>query len=242
MSIIPGEGSSEMRTVGIDGVEDPFDTTLGEMRGTETESPKWLQDIDCFQAAHRQAVEKVHGAFADPSEENLDSADEAIIIARKNSDLLFEKGFFWDHTVADPGDTANDTISLPLRSAVGAIARAIEDLDKQLKELFPLKIARDEYSVDDLEGIVKDVQVAVDEKDAHEPIGKLCQKYAVLCTEMQDALKAPRITRASKTLNKRGIAGQTSSEWKKQAIDLGLAGVVLLGATVLGNILSRPKK
>lgn len=132
--------------------------------------------------------------------------------------------------------------SVPLMAAVAAVVRATEDLDARLKARFPLKIERDKRSVQDLDEIVKEVIAETNEKDAHEIVARLTRDYSTLCGELQEALKAPSITKAKTS----GIAGpigkKMSNEDMKELRGLAIAGVILLGATVLGNVLTRQRK
>ncbi len=238
-----GDARGQTDTPWVESSDDLFEAAVVGVTSAETETP-WMEDIKHFHAAHQQAVERFLEAVANPSKEYLEKANEAILIAKKNSDLLFEKGFYWDYRAPAPtgGEKTDEIATLPLRSAVAAMARAIEELDAKLKELIPLKIARDAYSVEDIDTIIKDVTGPGEEKDALEPLAKLTKQYAILSGELQEALKAPSITKAKSS----GIGGPISKkmgvERMKELKDLGLAGAVLLGATVLGNILSRPKK
>ncbi len=227
----------------IEGVQDPFVGAIGsEIRAAGPESPLWLQDIDSFQLSHSHAMLKTKAALAKPTQETLDHATEAIIITRKNGELLFEKEFFRDYPDEAPtyAASAEGAAILPLRAAVGAVARACEDLDGHLNALFPLKIPRDPYSTEDLEEIMKRVKEGADEREALEPLGRLTRKYSTLCNEMQDALKTPKV--ASSIIEGQKATITKSAEWKREAAGIGVASLVLFAATASGTWLAQRSK
>lgn len=246
MTTPAGEGAPEIKVPGDEETQDSFEGALeSQVRDITGEVPQWVHDIELFQASHDQVVSTVSYAFSSPAPEKIDAANEAIAVARKNSELLFEKEFFRGVREESADENPDQTNAhYPLKAAIAAMAKAIVDLDKQLKAFIPLKISRDQQSIDNLHEIAeKVVNAGEDEREALEPLGVLSKKYGILCNEIQEALKAPSVTKAAGSAQSKNVFGvQAPSEWKREAVGLAIAGVVLFGATALGNIVTRGRR
>ena len=202
---------------------------------------QWQTDIDTFQESHRVATQALNEAIASPSKESIDAANEAIEVARRNSSLLFEKGFHWDDSTPEPGEKSSER-TIPLTLTVDAVAKAIEDFDKTAQSLTPHRIGRDPFTGEALATIIEDVEEATNEKDKHEPIARLSAQYSALCTELSEILNRPSILKAKQTGVKQVFSGESGNEWKGKAADLSLIAAGLTIAIMIGNRLSPPRR
>lgn len=236
---VPYEGPPDGSPEALAGIVSDSDLAATAVEGLESdvEQAPWITDLKTFGVSHQDAITKVIGAFQSPSQEGLDAANEALGVASKNSSIIFEKEYFRGMALGDEPDPT------PLESAVTVVVQATEGLDRQLKIMFPLRIEQDKLSKEELRKKIDEAKG--DNRDkALEPLASFSKDYAALCTELQEALKTPRIATAiakQKAEQNAQASSQEPRDWRKEIADLSLASGALFVATALANILARPK-
>lgn len=204
-----------------------------DLSGADTESPQWVIDIATFQLAHQQTIARFTEAVSNPTKENLEKAEEAIALLKKNSDLILGKDFYWK---TDKEDKEQSTE--PVRAAVIAIACSIKEMDAQLKALIPLKVSRDPYSEEDIDEIVQSLTKPIIDDEAYKKVTQLVRRHAFVCTELSETLKSPTVSR-HKSGVKQVFTPQGRSQWQEKITQVGgAAGAVALGY-FLGEVLAR---